>query len=121
MNNDRQKFPAQELSAALTRGIVLPLVLFGLWATAALAQQGTTVPQGNDHPGAACPPGAGANAPTVGKPDDKTLTEQLAQSKGVICPPAGVDPEMRQAPPEGGTLRVIPPPNTPQNPAAQPK
>jgi hypothetical protein len=108
----------KEFRSAVMRGIVLPLVLFGLWATAALAQ-GTTVPQGSDHPGAACPPSAGRDAPTVGKPDDKTLSEQLAQSKGVICPPAGVDPEMRQAPPEGGTLRVLPPPGPAQNPSAQ--
>lgn len=108
-----------EFWTAVMRGIVVPLCLFALWAGAALAQ-GTTVPQGSEHPGAACPPSAGANAPTVGKPEDKTLTEQLAQSKGVICPPAGVDPEMRQAPPEGGALRVIPPPPPGQNTPAQP-
>jgi hypothetical protein len=92
-------------------------------ASAAVAvAQGTNVPRGPDHPGSACPPGAGANPPTVGKDDGKTLTDQLAQSKGVICPPAGVDPEMRQAPPEGGTLRVIPPPGSPGgNPGVQPK
>lgn len=110
----------KELWVTVARGIVLPLGLFGLWASAALAQ-GTTVPQGSQHPGAACPPGAGAGAPTLGKPDDKTLSEQLAQSKGVICPPAGVDPEMRQVPPEGGALRVIPPPGPAQNPGNQPK
>jgi hypothetical protein len=102
------------------RGIALSLLVLGLWATAAFAQ-GTTVPQGPDHPGAACPPSAGRDAPTVGKQDGKTLSDQLAQSKGVICPPAGVDPEMRQTPPEGGAMRVIPPPGTPQNPGAQPK
>ena len=109
----------KDFRTAMMHGIVLPLILFGFWATAALAQV-TTVPQGSDHPGAACPPGAARDAPTVGKPDDKTLSDQLAQSKGVICPPAGVDPEMRQAPPEGGTLRVIPP-GPAQNPSTQPK
>jgi hypothetical protein len=110
----------KEFRSAVMRGIVLPLILFGMWATVALAQ-GTTVPQGTDHPGGACPPSAGRDAPTVGKRDGKTLSEQLAQSKGVICPPAGIDLEMRQAPPEGGTLRVLPPPGPTQNPSAQPK
>ena len=75
--------------------------------------QTTTVPQGTKHPGSACPPSAGTNAPTIGKQENRTLTDQLAQSKGVICPPAGIDPEMRQAPPEGGAMKVIPPPGSP--------
>lgn len=84
--------------------------------------QPATVPQGSDHPGAACPPSAGANAPTVGKPEDKSLSDQLAASKGVICPPAGIDPDMKQAPPEGGAMKVIPPPGSPGgNPNVQPK
>lgn len=88
----------------------------------AAAAQTTTVPQGAEHPGAACPPGAGRNAPTVGKESDRTLSDQLAQSKGVICPPAGVDPEMRQAPPQGGAMKVIPPPGSPGgNQNVQPK
>jgi hypothetical protein len=109
-----------QLRTAVLRGIVVPFCLFALAASAVSAQT-TTVPQGAEHPGAACPPSPGPNAPTVGKPDGKTLTDQLAQSKGVICPPAGVDPEMRQKPPEGGALRVIPPPGTAQNPGAQAK
>ena len=92
---------------------VLPAVLLlGVTAAVAIAQT-TTVPKGSDHPGSACPPGAGRDAPTVGKDDGRTLSEQLAQSKGIICPPAGVDPEMRQPPPEGGALKVIPPPGSP--------
>lgn len=84
--------------------------------------QSPTVPQGADHPGGACPPGTGTNPPTVGKREDKPLSDQLAESKGVICPPAGIDPEMRQAPPEGGAMRVIPPPGLPGgNPGVQPR
>ena len=58
--------------------------------------QTTTVPQGADHPGAACPPGTGRECarPSASDPSG-TLSDQLAQSKGVICPPAGVDPEMQ--------------------------
>ena len=69
-----------------------------------------------------CPPGVGSNAPAVGRESNKTLSDQLAQSKGVICPPAGVDREMQQKPPEGGTMKVIPPPGSPGgNPNVQPK
>jgi hypothetical protein len=102
---------------------MLRLAAVLLCASCALAvAQTTTVPQGSDHPGSACPPGAGANAPTVGKEEQRSLSDQLAQSKGVICPPAGVDPQMRQTPPEGGALKVIPPPGSPGgNPSVQPK
>src|SRR3954466_10923349 len=95
-------------------------MLFGAGMTAAAAQ--TTIPPGQ-HPGAACPPGTTQNAPTVGRPSDgKPLSDQLPQSRGVICPPAGVDPEMRQPPPQGGTLKVIPPPGSPGgDPRVQPK
>jgi hypothetical protein len=82
-------------------------------ATISVAAAQTTVPSGTDHPGAACPPGANADNPTVGKDSGKPLGDQLAASKGVICPPAGVDPGMRQVPPQGGTMKVIPPPGSP--------
>jgi hypothetical protein len=42
-----------------------------------------------------------------------TLSEQLARSKGVICPPAGVDPGIAAPPAGGGVTPVIPPPDTP--------
>src|SRR5882757_4413108 len=91
-----------------------------LTAGAALAQPTTVPPE--THPGSACPPGTGSNAPTVGQDSNKPLSDQLADSKGVICPPAGVDPEMRQPPPQGGTIKVVPPPGSPGgNPAIQPK
>lgn len=101
----------------------LLIALTFLTACEAAAAQSPTVPQGPDHPGSACPPGTGANPPTIGKQDtSKPLSDQLAESKGVICPPAGIDPDMRQAPPEGGAMKVIPPPGSPGgNPSIQPK
>jgi hypothetical protein len=81
--------------------------------TTGIAAAQTSIPSGPDHPGAACPPGSDANAPTVGKDSGRPLGDQLAASKGVICPPAGVDPQMRQRPPEGGAMKVIPPPGAP--------
>ena len=57
----------------------------------------------------------------VRKPDDQTLSSKLAQSGGVICPPA-VDPEIKAPTPEAGRTPVIPPPGAPGgNPQVQPK
>ena len=42
-----------------------------------------------------------------------TLSEQLARSKGVICPPGGIDPGIAAPPMGGGVTPVIPPPDTP--------
>jgi hypothetical protein len=52
----------------------------------------------------------------------KDLSDQLAQSKGVICPPQDIDPNMTAPPPGGGSMPVIPPPGSPGgNPNVQPK
>jgi hypothetical protein len=51
-------------------------------------------------------------APNAKQPD-QTLSDHLAQSGGVICPPPGVDPEIEAPTPETGTTPVIPPPGTP--------
>jgi len=67
---------------------------------------------------------------TVGQSSDtdmqkaagRNLSEQLAKSDGVICPPAHVDPEIRQPTPPGGAMPVIPPPGSPGgDPSIQPK
>jgi len=60
----------------------------------------------------------------VAKPDGSNLSQKLAQSNGVLCPPDHVDPAMRRpTPPDSGRMRVIPPPGTPgsSDPAAKPK
>jgi hypothetical protein len=103
----------------MPRRLLLALLFTGM-VGAAVAQAQTTAP---DRPQRAdCPPGVGANAPSVGRDSKSNLSDQLAQSKGVICPPAGVDTEMQQKPPEGGTMKVIPPPGSPGgNPSVQRK
>lgn len=53
-------------------------------------------------------PSAGANAQS-----DSSLSEKLARTDGVICPPANVDPEIAAPPPGGGKTPVIPPPGSP--------
>jgi hypothetical protein len=56
------------------------------------------------------PSGAqGSTAPGA----SENLSDQLAQSNGIICPPAGVDPKMAAPPRQGGATPVIPPPGTP--------
>jgi len=41
------------------------------------------------------------------------LSDKLARSDGVLCPPAGVDTEMHVPTPNVGTMPVIPPPGGP--------
>jgi len=55
-----------------------------------------------------CLPGS----PKPGK-SGKDLSDQLAQSKGVICPPDDVDPRVASPPPAGGGMPIIRPPGTP--------
>ncbi len=55
----------------------------------------TTIGQGND---------IDAKKPAQGK----NLSDKLAASNGVICPPPHVDPAMKQPAPPGGTMPVIP-------------
>ena len=59
---------------------------------------------------------------TVGQA--QPLGERLAQSDGVICPPANVDPEIRAPAPNRDLNRmpVIPPPGSPGgDPSTRPK
>ena len=50
------------------------------------------------------------------------LGDRLAKSDGVLCPPAGVDPQMRAPTPDAGNTPVIPPPGSPGgDPTIRPK
>src|SRR5436309_3481986 len=52
----------------------------------------------------------------------ESLVDKLARSDGVLCPPAGIDPEMRAPAPDGGKTPVIPPPGSPGgDPSIRPK
>jgi hypothetical protein len=70
---------------------------------------GRTTPE----PGVTCPPDVKGEPPTVGSGKSGELSDKLAESKGVICPPSGIDRDMQVKPPGGGQLKVIPPPGTP--------
>jgi len=53
---------------------------------------------------------------------NQNLSDKLAKSGGVICPPANIDADIKVPTPDGGKIQVIPPPGTPQNqPNVQPK
>ena len=50
------------------------------------------------------------------------LADKLAKSDGVLCPPQGVDPDIRAPTPDAGNTPVIPPPGSPGgNPDIRPK
>ncbi len=89
--------------------MTMPRILFsgalaGVLAVAPAAAQQQPSPPSNPE----CTPGA-QPIPKSGEP----LGDQLAQSKGVICPP-DVDPAMKVPPPETGSkMPVIPPSGAP--------
>ena len=100
--------------------VAMSASLAGVGAASAQAA-GNAPPEAPAHD-AACPPDVKGEPPTVGGGGSAPLSDKLAQSKGVICPPSGVDREMQVAPPDGGRLKVIPPPGTPGgDPNVQPK
>ena len=50
-----------------------------------------------------------------------TLSDKLAQTDGVICPP-NIDPDIKAPTPQGGPMPVIPPPGSPGgDPSVRPK
>jgi hypothetical protein len=99
------------------RALVIGGLIFSLVCAGPAASQ--TEPRATTP---ACPPDVKGDPPTVGGPSGRDLSDRLADSRGVICPPAGVDPEIHVRPPDGGKLKIIPPPGTPQgNPDVQPK
>ena len=50
------------------------------------------------------------------------LSDKLARADGVLCPPPGIDPEIRAPTPEAGNTPVIPPPGSPGgDPSVRPK
>ena len=68
------------------------------------------------NPGAAVREGA-----TTGQRAEP-LSDKLAQSGGVLCPPTGIDPEIRAPTPETGNTPVIQPPGSPGgDPTGRPK
>ncbi len=77
-------------------------------------------------PGERATVGQGNNPQTHLTPQDKppgdNLSDRLARTDGVICPPENVDPAIRAPAPGGGAMPVIPPPGSPGgDPNVRPK
>jgi hypothetical protein len=69
-------------------------------------------------------PSQGTIAPDGGTTGQsrEPLGDKLAKSDGVLCPPTGVDPEIRAPTPDTGNTPVIPPPGSPGgDPSVRPK
>ena len=85
-----------------------------LLATGVAAAQTTPAQPGPATPNSAakapCAPGGG-NGGTVGSGEN--LSDKLASSNGVICPPDNVDQDMQKPAPGGGRMKVIPTPGGP--------
>jgi len=57
-----------------------------------------------------------------GRTGNDNLSEKLARSDGVICPPVHADEDIKAPTPPGGAMPVIPPPGSPGgDPNTQPK
>jgi hypothetical protein len=100
-------------------GTAVMLVVLATVSGPASAQSSRDAPAQN---AVVCPPDVKGEPPTVGSGDSKPLSDKLAQSKGVICPPSGLDRDMEVRPPAAGELKVVPPPGSPGgNQDVQPK
>ena len=122
------------LAAVRCRGMRMKttsfLAAFLAFADIALAQ----APPRETSPGTTAMPPPSPNSPTCAPHDapdqngaaegerKEPLGEKLTKSDGVLCPPAGVDPEIRAPTPEGGNTPVFPPPGSPVgDPTVRPK
>lgn len=56
--------------------------------------------------------GKGGEAEIQRQDGKGNLSDKLARSGGVICPPEHIDPEIKQPTPPGGSMPVIPPPGS---------
>jgi hypothetical protein len=94
--------------AAISAGLLL--LATGV-AAAQTTEGGPTRP--NSAAQAPCAP-SGGNSGTVGSGEGGgNLSDKLASSNGVICPPSNVDQDMQKPAPGGGRMKVIPPPGGP--------
>ncbi len=105
------------------RTAALVIVASGLAALAAGAVQAQPKPQADPK---ACAPSDrlrsdGATTTSPRETTGESLSDKLARTDGVICPP-DVGPDIRLKAPDTGTTPVIPPPGTPGgDPTVRPK
>ena len=102
--------------AAMAAAILMPVTSF---AQAPPQIQAPATPKSEQRDTKACAPSD--TQTTVGqsgdlqmqKPNNTNLSDKLARSDGVICPPDHVDPQIKAPTPQGGSMPVIPPPGSP--------
>ena len=102
------------------RSVTIGLAIAAL-AAPALAQsppETKSPPQKQVHDPSACADtrstdGTNADRDVRKEQDRRPLSDKLADSKGVICPPHEVDPDINRPAPGGGRTPVIPPPGSP--------
>lgn len=115
--DDASRLPRMIRPALLTACLVIAQVM----AASAQSPVSPSTNAANCAPTQATPNADGIA--TTGR-GGEALGDKLARSDGVLCPPAGVDPEMRTPPPDAGTAKmpVIPPPGSPGgDPTVRPK
>jgi hypothetical protein len=98
-------------AGSFRRHLIVLAGVASLAGTAAVQAQ-PSAPTPQPAPAVSCPPDMKGPPPTVGGPPSADLSDRLADSKGVICPPAGLDPDIHVTPPEGGEIKIIPPPGS---------
>ena len=110
MDSDKRLFAA----LAVTATLVMPA-----FAQAPPKAAPPTAPKAEPLNSTVCAPsdtpstvGKGAQTDTQ-TPAGSNLSDKLARSNGVICPPSNLDHEIRAPTPPGGTMPVIPPPGAP--------
>lgn len=110
-----QSFSRMWMKRLFLAGILLAAAISGASAQAPPATTTPSVNGGQKCTPSEAKPREGTVAPREGSANQSgaTLGNKLAQSDGVICPPANVDPEMRAPAPKGGPMPVIPPPGSP--------
>ena len=86
------------------------------------AQTAPPAGAGNCAPMQSTPQGNIAPQGTTTGQSSEPLGDKLAKSDGVLCPPTGIDPQMRAPTPDTGNTPVIPPPGSPGgDPTVRPK
>ena len=111
--------------AAIGATILMPVVSYAQAPPSTQTPISPKIEQLGPH---ACPSsdtlatvGKGGEA-TIEQQNGSSLSEKLARSDGVICPPEHVDPKIKVVTPPGGPMPVIPPPGSPGgDPNVRPK
>jgi hypothetical protein len=122
-----QSFSRMWMKRLFLAGVLLVTAISGASAQAPGRPPAAATPSVNGEQRCApsdAKPREGTVAPREGAAGQggATLGDKLAQSDGVICPPANVDPEMHAPAPQGGPMPVIPPPGSPGgDPTIRPK